>query len=845
MSRKPHLRSAILGLVAFVWLAGSSPPLAADALLPGADYAGKPLSEALSDLKSLGLPILFTDAVVRPGMRVIRNPQSRDPRAALDQILEGHPLEVREMPDGQLVIVPKRGPQGSLLIAVDLPDDYSGEIGVAIPDAGIEIRSDASEVLISNVPAGEHTIVVSVSGFIPRTLEDVSVRESSTTPVAVSMEPILYLAEIDVTPAHLELRKLSVSDERHLSSEQIETIPHAGDDLMRAVSSSPGVVESDFSARFNARGGGETETLVMLDGVELYEPFHLKDFLSVFSIIDTAAVDEVDLLPGAFTAEYGDRMSAVMDVSIQDAGTTTSELMIGTLNSRVFSSGRFNGDRGEWLVTGRGWYPSQLPDSTGLLEGEIVADYYDLLARFSHPIGSRTKAALGILSAYDDLSFREAEESELDFIAARYRSSQSWIVLDGALDDTTLWRATASVTDIERERSGEELDLEDGHLLVSDERRFRSIDFRSDWSWSRHDRHLIRWGGGFKNQDAFYDYSRSFQAADEATVTTAPDIHLEPEGYSYHAYLSDRFRFGERAVVELGLRWDHQDWSEDSQLSPRANLKVGLTRRTDLRLGWGIFHQSQRLNELSVQDGLTQFSGAERAEHLVLSIVHTLPSSWTMRGAVYDKRFERLQPRYENLFSQIELFPESRSDRILVAPDRAHARGLELMIRNGLASRVSWWLGYVRSEAEDVIDGRDVPRSWDQRHSVDAGIAFALPWDIQASLGGSWHSGRPTTPVSLEWEEEEGELEPVIVRGPRNSTRLEEYGRIDLRLSRSFPLSYGNAAVVLQAFNATNRENVCYIEDFEVEGEGETARIIPEMQSCSPIIPTLSVRWQF
>lgn len=845
MSRKQHLRSAILGLVAFAWLAGPSVPLAANALPPGADYAGRPLSEALSDLRSLGLPILFSDAVVRPGMRVIRNPRSRDPRAALDQILEGHPLEVREMPDGQLVIAPKRVPQGSLLIAVDLPHDYSGEIGVAIPDAGIEVRSDASEILISNVPAGDHTILVSVSGFIPRTLEDVPVRESSTTPIAVSMEPILHLDQIQVTPGHLELRRLSVSDEQHLSSEQIETMPHVGDDLMRAVSSSPGVVESDFSARFNARGGGETETLVMLDGVEIYEPFHLKDFLSIFSIIDTAAVDEVDLLSGAFTAEYGDRMSAVMDVSIQDAGTMANELMIGTLNSRVFSSGRFNGDRGEWLVTGRGWYPSRLPDSTGLIEGEIVADYYDLLARFRHPVGSRTTAAFGILRAYDDLSFREVDGSELEFIAARYRSNQSWIVLDGALEDTTLWQATASVTDIERERGGEELDLENGHLLVSDHRRFQSTDFRSDWSWSRHDRHLIRWGGGIKNQSALYDYSRSFQPSDEATVITAPDIHLQPEGYSYHAYFSDRFRFGERAVVELGLRWDHQDWSEDSQLSPRANLKVDLTRRTDLRLGWGIFHQSQRLNELPVEDGLTQFSGAERAEHLVMSIVHTLPRSWTLQGVLYDKRFERLRPRYENLFSQIELFPESRSDRILVAPDRAHARGLELVIRNGLASGVSWWLGYVLSEAEDVVDGREVPRSWDQRHSIDAGIAFGLPWDIQASLGGSWHSGRPTTPVSLAWEEQEGELEPVIVQGPRNSARLEDYGRIDLRLSRSFPLRHGNAVVVLQAFNATNRENVCYIEDFEVEGEGETARIIPETQSCSPIIPTLSVQWQF
>lgn len=833
-------RGAAVVMVLLLAFSGS----ARGAAEPGPIEEGLPLAEALAELKSRGLPILFTDAVVRPEMRVKRRTRATEPRRALDEILDGHPLEVREMPDGQLVIVRKKVPVGSVLVTIAPRSSRTGAAVISVEAERILVRSNDAEVLLEEVPVGRHLVRVELPGFLPET-GAVSVEEGRTAPLRLVLEPIIHLEQIEVAPAHLALRRMTVSEQRHLSSEEIDRVPHVGDDVMRAVASSPGVTGSDLSAKFNPRGGGETETLVMLDGVELYEPFHLKDFLSIFSIVDTAAVDRVDLLTGAFTAEYGDRMSAVMDISIQDAGSVENELMLGTLNSRFFTSGRFNRGRGEWLATARGWYPSQLPDSTGLLEGEIVADYYDLLARIRHPLGKATSLAIGVLSAYDDLSFDETDEDGFEFITAKYRSDQAWMVINGIEESALEWRANLSFTEIERERRGEELDVEDGRLTVSDDRNFRSTDLRADASWSVDDRHLVRWGAGIKSQTASYDYHRMFEDPSDLSLKRFTDVVMEPDGYSYHAYLSDRFRLGESVIVELGLRWDHQDWSDDSQLSPRANLKVDLSSRTDLRVGWGIFHQSQRLNELPVEDGVDRFSPAERSEHFVLSASHALAEGWLLRGVLYDKKFERLRPRFENMFSRIELFPESREDRVRIAPDRAHARGLELVVRNAMMADVSWWLGYTLSEANDVIDGREIPRSWDQTHSIDAGIAFDLPGRITVGIVGAWHSGRPTTPVSIAWEDEGEGPEPVVVAGARNTARLGDYGRIDLRLSRMFQLRRGSLRVVAQAFNATNRDNVCYIEDFEIEGEGPDARVVAESQNCSPVIPSLSVHWRF
>lgn len=156
------------------------------------------------------------------------------------------------------------------------------------------------------------------------------------------------LDEIEVVASHSILREEPVSVVA-LSREQIEELPHFGDDLYRAISVLPGISSGDFSAAFNVRGGFNDEVLTRIDGVEIIEPFHLKDFQGVFSILDPKITGSVDLTPGGFPAEHGDRMTGVLDMTTVRPTTLKTELGASFSNLWAGSSGSFADGRGRWV----------------------------------------------------------------------------------------------------------------------------------------------------------------------------------------------------------------------------------------------------------------------------------------------------------------------------------------------------------------------------------------------------------------------------------------------------------------------------------------------------------------
>jgi hypothetical protein len=320
-------------------------------------------------------------------------------------------------------------------------------------------------------------------------------------------------------------------------------------------------------------------------------------------------------------------------------------------------------------------------------------------------------------------------------------------------------------------------------------------------------------------------------------------IRLDPDGTSVGVYAAYRVRVSPELATEVGLRWDRQNYTRDNQLSPRFNAVWRPGERSELRLALGRFTQSQRIHELHVEDEETLFSRAEVAEQAEMSLRHAFRAGPRMRLDAYERKLTDLRPRFENLFEPIELFPETTEDRVRIDPEEARLRGVELLLRGDPNRPLFWWVSYALSSAEDVIFGRDVPRSWDQTHAGKFLLGYRRDERWSVSLSGSAHSGWPTTPVGGVLVAPD-EVDPDV--GERNSDRLSRYVRFDLKARRSFSPPRGRLWLTIEVLNLTNRDNACCLNEvlFFPQPDG-TVHARRDFDNWLGTTPSFSVLWEF
>jgi hypothetical protein len=276
--------------------------------------------------------------------------------------------------------------------------DGSSLGGARIELVGTRVSARSSEdgrFQLGPVPAGRYTMRVTRMGYEPTTLADVRFPEDVRgAPLSVVMRRgSVALSEVIVTPGHFGLLQTGLTGGQSLSRETLETIPQLGEDIYRAVSRLPGVSADDFSAKFSVRGGSGDELYVSLDGLELVEPFHLKDVGGAFSIIDIQTLGTASLSTGGFSAEYGDRLTGVFTLKTSDPRTDGVHGSVGVsaMNARATMQGGFAGGKGGWLVSARPGYLDVALKFTEIADS-IQPRYHDLFAKAQYdlPGGGRS-----------------------------------------------------------------------------------------------------------------------------------------------------------------------------------------------------------------------------------------------------------------------------------------------------------------------------------------------------------------------------------------------------------------------------------------------------------------------
>jgi outer membrane receptor protein involved in Fe transport len=623
-----------------------------------------------------------------------------------------------------------------------------------------------------------------------------------------------------------------------LDRRSIQDTPDIGEDPIRVTQRLPGTAASGASARTHFRGGEEDEIGIMLNGQWLFDPFHVRDYQSVFSTIDARAIEGVEVYTGGFPVRYGDRMSGlVLMDALQPDDSGHHEIGVSVFNTSVLTSG--SSGNHSWLFSAR----------RGNLD--LVIDpkfgqpsYFDVFTEYAIELSPDVRLSLNALYADDQVELvLETDPAEREQIVSDTRNAQFWLQLDSRWSPTLDSSTVLAFVDYANRRTGAANDPEKMIASVRDDRDVRRVSLRQDWAWTPSEKHRMQWGIRAAWGEATYDYDGQARYFGLPARFGRPDVDrvlsARPEGASYALYVSDRWRIGETAVFEWGLRWDDQTYTDapsDSQLSPRVSLMLRPWEKGELRLSAGRYHQSQPIQSLQIEDGVLEFWPAQRADQLIVGLQQTLPGDAVLRAEAFRKELRGVRPRFENLYDPLGIMPELQADRVRLDPTSARAQGLELSLEQTRGSW-SWWASYTLAKVTDRIDGIDVPRSWDQRHAFQGGISWRNePWTFAAAA--SVHSGWPTTGLGLD---EAGNAVP----GPRNAQRLPTFAAVDWRLSRKFDVRRGTLTAFIEVSNTFDRRNVCCIDWDVDEGEDGELSLEHSRDYWMPLLPAIGVLWEF
>jgi hypothetical protein len=745
---------------------------------------------------------------------------------------------------------------------------------VRIEEARRGARTDQRGLFVlADVREGSWRVRVSAVGFQPMDTT-VHIPAAGTMELSFSLRPAPFTLPGIEARGRQESRAASTAGPgaTRIEAREIDAAPALAEaDVLRTVQLLPSVATaSDFSSALYVRGGSPDQTMVMLDGTPLFNPYHLG---GLFGAIDPDAVAAVDVLPGAFPARVGDRLSGIIDIQTRDGGRDRVRGFGGTslISTRAGVEGPLPGGRGSYLVTGRRTYLDLFTDAAyaaGLINVTLPYHFTDGHLKLTHDVGKLGRLSAAFYVDEERMGYprerpdpgeppRTGPRDDVDFSwgsrvgSLRFRRPLGPTVAAELRGAVSTFHGTFDVFATRFRGEGRPDTLQH---LVGAHTRMRDAMAGADLAWHARD-HQVR--GGLQ-LDVYRFAHDILEEGDEAGPFISPFRRTDTPR-TLAAYLEDEWQASPLLRVRGGLRVLTAG-ERGTELLPRLGAQYTVTPSLTLSLGGGrsaqVIHSLRSEESLGASLMAYDLMAAVPRETGLSTATDLVGGGEWVRGTT-SVRVDAFAKRLGNvplppLPGDITEAPVLLNEGYVAAD--GDARGVELLARH-TRGRALYSLAYSLNDVKMDVGGvRYTPR-FERRHTLDA-VAL-LPWGRRGEVSSrlALATGQPYTPATgfgmpLRYDPTTGAFVQYgsggsVLLGEHNSGRLPGYFRLDVGLRRSYePRIFGRHTTVtpfLQILNVLNTPNVLAGVPQVYGDAGPQVEYAPQL----PILPTIGFEWKF
>lgn len=713
------------------------------------------------------------------------------------------------------------------------------------------------------LPEGKYKVAFSYLGFQDQFFELDLIKDLELNvdlAEGVMMDEVVISAEKEAKRRNVESTQMGVIE---LPVENIKKLPAIfGEvDILKAIQLLPGVLSSgEGNAGFYVRGGGPDQNLVLLDEAVVYNSGHMLGFFSVFN---ADAIKNTTLIKGGMPANYGGRLSSVLDIQMKEGNNKkySVEGGIGLISSRLTIQGPLVSEKSSFIVSGRRTYILDLAQPA--LKGSDFEGtnyyFYDLNTKWNYRFSNKDRLYFSGYFGRDVFKFRQPKRDL--FFDLPYGNKTGTLRWNHLFNDKLFFNLSAVYNDYQFQFDGGQEDF-----IFKVFSGVRDYNLKLDFEYYHSTVHNLKYGINY----TYHKLTPNTASATNGDVDFSTDF-LPKYANEIGIYLLDDIKLSQQVSINTGLRF-----SIFSQVGPYTSKLTGQeygnfeSAITYTGFEPRVSFKYAPARDFSFKGGVTL---TNQYLHLVSNSSSTLPTDiWVpsteivepQMGIQYavgafknwdnDNYETSIEVYYKDLKNQIDYADNYVNDIATEVEDEfvfgeGRAYGAEFFLKKS-KGRLNGWVGYTLSRTErsfpDIENGRWYPAVYDKTHdlSIVANYKLNKKWDMGATF--IYGSGKYFTPIQGFYFIEQ-QLNTFY--GPRNSERLDAYHRFDLSFTytrnpdskRAFRGSW-----TFSVYNGYNRKNPFFINyETDTDFESGATTIKGEKITIFPLIPSITYNFKW